>query len=126
MEERGEDGYFEGKWARLGNEIINLIGCSRLSRHPKRSGFKNGEPALKVTRPHVERAFETIGKKFDEQSRLDQQASVCAQCHVEYYFTGQPKVKFPGTKVQPLATWNVTMMQSTLKIDALKYRKHPC
>ncbi|XNG94032.1 ammonia-forming nitrite reductase cytochrome c552 subunit [Vibrio cyclitrophicus] len=102
IEERGEDGYFEGKWARLGNEIINPIGCSDC--HDTQSeGFKNGEPALKVTRPYVERAFEAIGKKFDEQSRLDQQASVCAQCHVEYYFTGPTKgVKFPwdqGTTV---------------------------
>lgn len=102
IEERGEDGYFEGKWARLGNEIINPIGCSDC-HDTKSEGFKNGEPALKVTRPYVERAFETIGKKFDEQSRLDQQASVCAQCHVEYYFTGPTKgVKFPwdqGTTV---------------------------
>lgn len=102
IEERGEDGYFEGKWARLGNEIINPIGCSDC-HDTKSEGFKNGKPALKVTRPYVERAFETIGKKFDEQSRLDQQASVCAQCHVEYYFTGPTKgVKFPwdqGTTV---------------------------
>ncbi|CDT60643.1 nitrite reductase periplasmic cytochrome c552 [Vibrio coralliirubri] len=102
IEERGEDGYFEGKWARLGNEIVNPIGCADC-HDPQSEGFKNGEPALKVTRPYVERAFEAIGKKFDEQSRLDQQASVCAQCHVEYYFTGPTKgVKFPwdqGTTV---------------------------
>ncbi|MEZ9541956.1 ammonia-forming nitrite reductase cytochrome c552 subunit [Vibrio sp. 10N.286.48.C11] len=105
IEERGEDGYFEGKWARLGNEIVNPIGCAGC--HDTQSeGFKNGEPALKVTRPYVERAFEAIGKKFDEQSRLDQQASVCAQCHVEYYFTGPTKgVKFPwdkGTRVEQM------------------------
>ncbi|WP_394247192.1 ammonia-forming nitrite reductase cytochrome c552 subunit [Vibrio profundi] len=102
IEERGEDGYFEGKWARLGAEISNPIGCADC--HDTQSeNFKNGEPALKITRPYVERAFDTIGKTFDEQSRLDKQASVCAQCHVEYYFTGPKKgVKFPwdkGTKV---------------------------
>ncbi|WP_205627816.1 ammonia-forming nitrite reductase cytochrome c552 subunit [Vibrio coralliirubri] len=105
IEERGEDGYFEGKWARLGNEIVNPIGCADC--HDTQSeGFKNGEPALKVTRPYVERAFDAIGKKFDEQGRLDQQASVCAQCHVEYYFTGPTKgVKFPwdkGTRVEQM------------------------
>nr|PMK13487.1 nitrite reductase [Vibrio sp. 10N.261.54.E10] len=105
IEERGEDGYFEGKWARLGNEIVNPIGCADC--HDTQSDeFKNGEPALKATRPYVERAFEAIGKKFDEQSRLDQQASVCAQCHVEYYFTGPTKgVKFPwdkGTRVEQM------------------------
>ncbi|MEC7306895.1 ammonia-forming nitrite reductase cytochrome c552 subunit [Vibrio crassostreae] len=105
IEERGEDGYFEGKWARLGSEITNPIGCADC--HDTQSeGFKNGEPALKVTRPYVERAFEAIGKKFEDQGRLDQQASVCAQCHVEYYFTGPTKgVKFPwdkGTRVEQM------------------------
>ncbi|MEZ9575912.1 ammonia-forming nitrite reductase cytochrome c552 subunit [Vibrio sp. 10N.261.55.F4] len=102
IEERGEDGYFEGKWARLGSEIVNPIGCADC--HDTQSeGFKNGEPALKITRPYVERAFDAIGKNFEEQGRFDQQASVCAQCHVEYYFTGPTKgVKFPwdqGTTV---------------------------
>ncbi|MCW8344551.1 ammonia-forming nitrite reductase cytochrome c552 subunit [Vibrio sp. ZSDZ65] len=102
IEERGEDGYFEGKWARLGGEISNPIGCADC--HDTRSEkFKNGEPELALTRPYVERAFDAIGKKFEEQSRLDKQASVCAQCHVEYYFTGPNKsVKFPwdlGTTV---------------------------
>ncbi|MEZ9040159.1 MULTISPECIES: ammonia-forming nitrite reductase cytochrome c552 subunit [unclassified Vibrio] len=105
IEERGEDGYFEGKWARLGNEIVNPIGCADC--HDTQSeGFKNGEPALKVTRPYVERAFDAIGKNFEEQGRFDQQASVCAQCHVEYYFTGPTKgVKFPwdkGTRVEQM------------------------
>ncbi|MEZ8734069.1 MULTISPECIES: ammonia-forming nitrite reductase cytochrome c552 subunit [unclassified Vibrio] len=105
IEERGEDGYFEGKWARLGNEIVNPIGCADC--HDTQSeGFKNGEPALKLTRPYVERAFDAIGKKFEDQGRLDQQASVCAQCHVEYYFTGPTKgVKFPwdkGTRVEQM------------------------
>ncbi|MDN3679876.1 ammonia-forming nitrite reductase cytochrome c552 subunit [Vibrio tapetis subsp. quintayensis] len=108
IEERGEDGYFEGKWARLGAEIINPIGCADC-HDTKSEEFKNGEPALTITRPYVERAFEAIGKKFDDQSRLDQQASVCAQCHVEYYFTGPTKgVKFPwdnGTKVGEMETY---------------------
>ena len=105
IEERGEDGYFEGKWARLGSEIVNPIGCADC--HDTQSeGFKHGEPALKVTRPYVERAFDAIGKNFEEQGRFDQQASVCAQCHVEYYFTGPTKgVKFPwdkGTRVEQM------------------------
>lgn len=105
IEDRGEDGYFEGKWARLGNEIVNPIGCSDC-HDTKSDEFNNGEPALKITRPYVERAFDTIGKNFDHQSRLDQQSSVCSQCHVEYYFTGPTKgVKFPwdnGTKVEEM------------------------
>ncbi|WP_022943020.1 ammonia-forming nitrite reductase cytochrome c552 subunit [Psychromonas hadalis] len=102
LEENGEDAYFTGKWAKGGAEIVNAIGCSDC--HDTRSkAFKNGEPALKLTRPHVLRAMETINKPFAEQPRLDKQAQVCAQCHVEYYFTGPTKaVKFPwdnGMKV---------------------------
>jgi nitrite reductase (cytochrome c-552) len=98
IEEQGEDGYFTGKWAKGGAEVVNTIGCSDC--HDTRSEeFKQGQPALTLTRPHVERAMTTIGKTFEEGTRLDQQAQVCGQCHVEYYFTGPTKaVKFPWDK----------------------------
>lgn len=103
--ERGEDGYFEGKWARLGAEIANPIGCSDC-HDTSTEEFKNGEPALKLTKPYVERAMTAIGKPFEDMNRLDQQAAVCGQCHVEYYFTGPNKsVKFPwdmGTSVDEM------------------------
>ncbi|CAM2992458.1 ammonia-forming nitrite reductase cytochrome c552 subunit [Vibrio rarus] len=103
IDERGEDGYFEGKWARLGSEIVNPIGCSDCHDTGSEK-FKNGEPELAITRPYVDRAMQAISKPFEKQSRLDQQASVCAQCHVEYYFVKDAKnaVKFPwdmGTSV---------------------------
>ncbi|HAS63386.1 MAG TPA: ammonia-forming cytochrome c nitrite reductase subunit c552, partial [Vibrio sp.] len=57
IDERGEDGYFSGKWARLGDQIVNPIGCADC--HDTRSdGFKNGEPALALAKPYVERAFQ--------------------------------------------------------------------
>ena len=98
IEENGEDAYFSGKWAKGGAEVVNAIGCSDC--HDTRSKeFKNGEPALILSKPYVKRAMDTIGKPFEKQSRLDQQAQVCAQCHVEYYFTGPTKaVKFPWDK----------------------------
>lgn len=105
IEEKGEDGYFEGKWARLGHEIVNPIGCSDC-HNTKSEAFKNGEPDLMITRPYVERAFASIGMPFDQQSDIEKQATVCAQCHVEYYFTGPNKsVKFPwdqGTTVDDM------------------------
>lgn len=106
IDERGEDGYFEGKWARLGAEVTNAIGCADC-HDTKSDGFKRGEPALKITRPYVDRALTAIGKPFEQQSRLDQQASVCGQCHVEYYFVKEAKnaVKFPwdmGTNVDEM------------------------
>ena len=27
IEEQGEDGYFKGKWAKGGPEVVNTIGC---------------------------------------------------------------------------------------------------
>lgn len=95
IEERGEDGYFEGKWSRLGEEIVNPIGCADC--HDTGSeDFKNGKPALRIGRTFAARAMDTIGKPFEKQDRFGQQAQVCGQCHVEYYFTGPTKaVKFP-------------------------------
>ncbi|MGF1730111.1 ammonia-forming nitrite reductase cytochrome c552 subunit [Photobacterium kasasachensis] len=98
IDERGEDGYFEGKWARLGAEINNAIGCSDCHNTGSKE-FAEGKPALTLTRPYVNRAMEAIDMKFEDQSRFDQQAQVCGQCHVEYYFTGPKKsVKFPWDK----------------------------
>jgi len=115
IEENGEDGYFTGKWAKGGAEVVNAIGCSDC--HDTRSKeFKNGEPALKLTRPHVLRAMEAIDKPFADQPRIQQQAQVCAQCHVEYYFTGPTKaVKFP---------WNMGTTVSEMEeyYDALAFK----
>ncbi|MGF1700340.1 ammonia-forming nitrite reductase cytochrome c552 subunit [Photobacterium makurazakiensis] len=99
IDERGEDGYFEGKWARLGSEINNAIGCADC-HNTNSDDFKQGKPALAMSRPYAERAMEAIDKKFEDGSRLDQQAQVCGQCHVEYYFQKQNKnaVKFPWDK----------------------------
>ncbi|WP_078753549.1 ammonia-forming nitrite reductase cytochrome c552 subunit [Enterovibrio nigricans] len=108
IEERGEDGYFSGKWARLGDEISNPIGCADC--HDTASeGFAKGEPALKLSRPYAERAMNAINKPFEEQSRFTQQAQVCGQCHVEYYFGGETKaVTFPwaqGTNVDQMESY---------------------
>ncbi|MGF1873008.1 ammonia-forming nitrite reductase cytochrome c552 subunit [Photobacterium indicum] len=108
IDDRGEDGYFEGKWARLGAEINNAIGCSDCHNTGSEE-FAKGGPALQLSRPYAERAMEAIGKKFEDQSRFDQQAQVCGQCHVEYYFTGPKKsVKFPwdkGTSVDDMEVY---------------------
>ncbi|WED23297.1 ammonia-forming nitrite reductase cytochrome c552 subunit [Vibrio sp. JC009] len=106
IDEKGEDGYFQGKWARLGHEINNAIGCSDC-HNTKSDDFKSGESAeLMLTRPYAERAFATINMPFDEMDDADKSVAVCAQCHVEYYFTGPNKsVKFPwdnGTNVDQM------------------------
>ncbi|MCL1145117.1 ammonia-forming nitrite reductase cytochrome c552 subunit [Shewanella sp. 10N.261.52.F9] len=104
IEEQGEDGYFKGKWAKGGPEIVNSIGCSDC--HEK------GKSKLRISRPYAERGMEALGTPFDKASRKDKQSMVCGQCHVEYYFekTADKKgfVKFPwdkGTTVEDMEAY---------------------
>ncbi|WP_299801773.1 ammonia-forming nitrite reductase cytochrome c552 subunit [uncultured Shewanella sp.] len=104
IEEQGEDGYFKGKWAKGGPEVVNSIGCSDC--HEK------GKSKLRLSRPFAERGMEAIGTPFDKASRKDKQSMVCGQCHVEYYFekTADKKgfVKFPwdkGTTVEDMEAY---------------------
>ncbi|WP_025819398.1 ammonia-forming nitrite reductase cytochrome c552 subunit [Shewanella marina] len=104
IEEQGEDGYFKGKWAKGGDQIVNSIGCGDC--HEK------GSPKLRISRPYAERAFEAIDTPFDEASRKDKQSMVCGQCHVEYYFEKTPDqkgyVKFPwdnGTTAEQMEAY---------------------
>ncbi|MGL5359615.1 MAG: ammonia-forming cytochrome c nitrite reductase subunit c552, partial [Shewanella sp.] len=71
--EQGEAGFFKGKWAKGGPEIVNTLGCNDC--HEK------GTPKLKVSRPFSLRAFEAIGTPFDTASRQDKKSMVCGQCH---------------------------------------------
>ena len=132
IEENGEDAYFSGKWAKGGAEIVNAIGCADC--HDTRSeDFKNGKPALKLTKPHVERGMNAIGMPFEKQSRLGQQAQVCGQCHVEYYFSGPTKaVTFPwnnGTTVEDMEFYydNIKFKDWTHKLSKTPMLKaqHP-
>ena len=132
IEENGEDAYFSGKWAKGGAEIVNAIGCADC--HDTRSeDFKNGKPALKLTKPHVVRGMQAIGKPFEKESRLGQQAQVCGQCHVEYYFSGPTKaVTFPwsnGTTVEEMEVYydNIKFKDWTHKLSKTPMLKaqHP-
>ncbi|PWC16470.1 ammonia-forming nitrite reductase cytochrome c552 subunit [Brenneria corticis] len=105
IQKEGEEGYFHGKWARGGPEIVNELGCADC--HDTASpAFAKGKPALTLSRPYAARGMESIGKPFDKASRLEQRSMVCAQCHVEYYFSGENKaVKLPwdnGTTVEAM------------------------
>ncbi|EBZ0858692.1 ammonia-forming cytochrome c nitrite reductase, partial [Salmonella enterica subsp. enterica serovar Kentucky] len=110
--QEGEDGYFHGKWARGGPEIVNDLGCADC-HNTASDDFAQGKPALTLSRPYAERAMEAIGKPFDKAGRFDQQSMVCGQCHVEYYFDGKNKaVKFPwdeGMKVENMEQYYDTI-----------------
>ncbi|RPH29524.1 ammonia-forming nitrite reductase cytochrome c552 subunit [Buttiauxella warmboldiae] len=103
IQKEGEEAYFHGKWARGGPLIVNTLGCADC-HNTASDDFAKGKPALTLSRPYAQRAMETIGNPFEKASRFDQQAMVCGQCHVEYYFDGKNKaVKFPwdeGMKVE--------------------------
>ena len=111
--EQGEDGYFSGKWAKGGAEVVNSIGCADCHDTTSKD-FAEGKPALRIARPHVLRALDHLnnalqakakaeGKiqpnlSFGTAARTEQRAEICANCHVEYYFKGKTHVTFPWDK----------------------------
>ncbi|AQQ70244.1 Cytochrome c-552 precursor [Limihaloglobus sulfuriphilus] len=61
--------------------------------------------SLRITRPALQEGFESMNKDINEASHQEMRSLVCAQCHVEYYFSREPKeyLTFPwkkGTKVE--------------------------
>jgi len=78
IDEVGELEYFTGKWARLGQEIVNPIGCGDC--HDSKTAN------LTLTRPYLKKGLEASGVKLDDVSHQDMRSLVCAQCHSEYYF----------------------------------------
>nr|WP_196247798.1 ammonia-forming nitrite reductase cytochrome c552 subunit [Gallibacterium anatis] len=93
--EKGEDGYFGAKWAKWGNEIVNPIGCADCHDTNSKE-FAEGQPALRIARPHVLRALDKIDWNFERSDKTDKRAAICANCHVEYFFAGDKKiVTFP-------------------------------
>ncbi len=79
MEKNGELDYFTGKWARLGGEIVNTIGCADC--------HDNKTMKLTVTRDYAKRALDAEGSlKYADASHQEMRTLVCAQCHAEYYF----------------------------------------
>lgn len=108
IDEKGEDGYFAGMWAKGGPQIVNPIGCADC-HDTNAQAFKEGEPALYLSRPYTARAMEAIGKPFEKAGNLEKNSMVCGNCHVEYYFDGKNKaVKFPwdgGMAVEAMETY---------------------
>lgn len=78
MNKEGAAGFYSGKWARHGEQIVNPIGCADC-HDPKTMN-------LRITRPALIEAFDRIGKDVNEATHQEMRSLVCAQCHVEYYF----------------------------------------
>jgi nitrite reductase (cytochrome c-552) len=93
MNEIGIVEYFDGKWASLGPEIVNHIGCADCHDPTTMD--------LRITRPTLIEAYNSIGKDIGKATHQEMRSLVCAQCHVEYYFNtvspaaGVPYLTFP-------------------------------
>lgn len=105
MKQVGVKEFYAGKWARLGGEIINPIGCADC--HDEKT------MELKVTRPALIEAFERQGKDITKATHQEMRSLVCAQCHVEYYFNK----KLPGKEGIPYLTFPWDKGMSAEKIE---------
>lgn len=91
MKKVGIAEFYHSKWADLGSEITNPIGCADC--HDSKS------MNLTITRPAIIEAFQRQGKDISEATHQQMRSFVCAQCHVEYYFKGDGKyLTFPWDK----------------------------
>ncbi|MFN3638116.1 MAG: ammonia-forming cytochrome c nitrite reductase [Chloroherpetonaceae bacterium] len=91
MNEIGVAKFYGEKWAALGSEIVNNIGCQDC--------HDNKTMNLRISRPALVEAFERQGKDITKATHQEMRSLVCAQCHVEYYFKGEDKyLTFPWDK----------------------------
>lgn len=70
--------FYKKKWAELGCEIVNPIGCADCHEPESMS--------LRISRPFFTEACERRGVHIEEATEQEMRSFVCAQCHSEYYF----------------------------------------
>ena len=88
MHEKGIEEYYKAKWSDWGSEVVNPIGCADC-HDPQTMN-------LTITRPALIEAFQRQGKDITQATPQEMRSLVCAQCHVEYYFTKEGKyLTFP-------------------------------
>ena len=91
IEALGAENYYKGKWAALGSEIVNPIGCADCHEPVNMN--------LQISRPALIEAFERRGMDIKKATQQEMRSLVCAQCHVEYYMKGDGKyLTFPWDK----------------------------
>ncbi len=95
MKENGLAEFYTGKWIDDGEQIVNPIGC--------KDCHDNKTMNLSISRPALIEALERQGKDINAISRQEMRSLVCAQCHVEYYFSkskveGANYLTFPWDK----------------------------
>lgn len=91
MNEMGDTNFYKQSWISMGSKVTHPIGCSDC--HDAKT------MELRISRPALIQAFERQGKKITDFSHQEMRSLVCAQCHVEYYFSGTGKfLVFPWDK----------------------------
>lgn len=92
MNEMGTAQFYKSKWADLGAQVVNPIGCQDC-HDPKTMN-------LRITRPALAEAWQRQGKDITKATHQEMRSLVCAQCHVEYYFKGKKEkyLTFPWDK----------------------------
>jgi nitrite reductase (cytochrome c-552) len=78
MMDKGVTNFYKGKWASLGDQVVNYIGCADCH-----------DPVtmdLRISRPALVEAFKAMGKDITKSTHQEMRSLVCAQCHVEYFF----------------------------------------
>lgn len=83
MDSVGVAEFYNQTWAHWGSEIVNPIGC--VDCHDVET------MDLKISRPALIEAFQAMGKDVKKATQQEMRSLVCAQCHVEYYFTKEGK-----------------------------------
>ncbi len=100
-DQMGMAAFDETPFMELGEHISEPIGCANC--------HEAETLRLIVTNPALEEAFEAQGKDWREFSRQEMRSVVCANCHVEYYFSGEGKyLVFPwsdGTTVDDISAY---------------------
>ncbi len=91
MAEVGAESFYASGIMEMGPEITNHIGCQDC--HDP-TGMD-----LRITRPALVEAFSRQGRDINDASHQEMRSLVCAQCHVEYYFSGEGNyLVFPWDK----------------------------
>jgi nitrite reductase (cytochrome c-552) len=111
IDEKGENDFFTGKWARHGSEIVNPVGCADC--------HDNETMRLKVSREFLNRALDAEGSlKAADATHQDMRTLVCAQCHSEYYFK---KTKWTDKKGEEKTAAIVTFpWNNGLSVEAME------
>ena len=81
--EMGMEKYDATSFAELGKQITESIGCANC--------HEANTMRLIVTNPALDAALKKQGKDWHTFTRQEMRSVVCANCHVEYYFTGVNK-----------------------------------